>query len=91
MNTIDLVNLTAEETGQTEAQTETTVKAALKILRGLVARGEPVRLKDFGTFQSRHISDRDERNLQAGDLINHVRVIQFLPAKAFRKEVDPHS
>jgi nucleoid DNA-binding protein len=89
MNTTGLVNLTAEETGQTKAQTEATVKAALNIIRGVVASGEAVRLSDFGTFESRHISDKkNERNPQAGDPINDVRVVRFSPAEAFRKEIN---
>ncbi len=64
------------------------MKAALKIIRGCVASGEAVRLPDFGTFESRHISDRDERNPQAGDPIDYVRVIVFLSAQAFRKVVN---
>jgi nucleoid DNA-binding protein len=91
MNITSLVNLTAEETGQTKAQTEATVKAALKIISGVVARGEAVRLSDFGTFEARHISDRNERNPQAGDPIDDVRVVKFLPAEAFRKEVNHRS
>jgi DNA-binding protein HU-beta len=91
MNTTSLINLIAEETGQTKAQAEATVKAALKIIRGSVASGEAVRLPDFGTFEARQISDRDERNPQAGDPINDVRVVKFLPAEAFRKEVNHRS
>ena len=91
MDTTDLVNLTAKETGQTKAQTEATVKAALNIVRGVVASGEAVRLSDFGTFESRHISDTNERNPQAGDPIDDVRVVKFLPAEAFRKEVNHRS
>lgn len=91
MNTTSLVNLTAEETGQTKEQTEATVKAALKIIRGVVASGEAVRLPDFGTFEARRISDTDERNPQAADPINDVRVVRFLPAEAFRKEVNHRS
>ena len=41
------MNLTAEETGQSKEQTEATVKAALKIIRGVVVSGEAVRLPDF--------------------------------------------
>jgi DNA-binding protein HU-beta len=88
MNITSLVNLIAEETGQTKEQTEATVKAAFKIIRGSVASGKAVRLSDFGTFEARHISDRDERNPRAGDPIDDVRVIRFLPAEAFRKEVN---
>ena len=88
MNITSLVNLTAEETGQTKAQTEATVKAALKIIRGVVASGEAVRLREFGTFEARHISDRNNRNPQAGDPIDEVRVVKFSPAEAFRKEVN---
>jgi DNA-binding protein HU-beta len=91
MNRTSLINLIAEETGQSKEQTEATVKAALKIIRGSVASGEAVRLPDFGTFESRHISDRGERNPQAGDPINDVRVVKFLPAEAFRKEVNHRS
>jgi DNA-binding protein HU-beta len=83
MNTTSLVNLIAEETGQREEQTEATVKALFKIIRGCVASGEAVRLPDFGTFKARHISDRNERN--------PLRVVQFLPAEAFRKEVNHRS
>jgi DNA-binding protein HU-beta len=91
MNTTSLVNLTAEETGQTKAQTEATVKAALKIIRGVVASGEAVRLPDFGTFEARQISNRDEKNPQAGDPVDDVRVVKFSPAEAFRKEVNHRS
>jgi DNA-binding protein HU-beta len=91
MNTTSLVNLTAEETGQTKEQTEATVKAALKNIRGVVASGEAVRLRDFGTFESRDLSDRNDRNPQAGDPINDVRVVRFSPAEIFRKEVNHRS
>jgi DNA-binding protein HU-beta len=91
MNTPRLVNLIAEETGQTKEQTEATVKAALKIIRGVVASGEAVRLRDFGTFESRDLSDRNDRNPQAGDPINDVRVVRFSPAEIFRKEVNHRS
>jgi nucleoid DNA-binding protein len=88
MNTTSLVNLTAEQTGQSKAQTEATVKAALEIICGTVASGEAVRLSDFGTFEARHISDRDKRNPQAGDPVDDVRVVKFSPAEAFRKKVN---
>jgi len=88
MNTTSLVNLIAEETGQTKTQTEATVKAAFKIICGVVASGEAVRLPDFGTFEARHISDKNQRNPQAGDPIDDVMVVKFLPAEAFRKAVN---
>ena len=86
MNTTSLVNLTAEETGQTEA----TVKAALKIISGVVASGEAVRLRDFGTFEARWRTARQGRNLQTGDTIDipAARVVKFLPAKTFREAVN---
>ena len=88
MNTTSLINLTAEETGQTKEQTEATLKAAFAIIRGSVASGKPVRLPDFGTFEARHISDKNQRNPQAGDPIDDVMVVKFLPAEAFRKAVN---
>jgi len=88
MNTTSLINLTAEETGLSKAHTEATVNAALKIICGTVASGEAVRLSDFGTFEARHISDKDQRNPQAGDPVDDVRVVKFLPAEAFRKQVN---
>jgi DNA-binding protein HU-beta len=91
MNTTSLVNLTAEQTGQAKEETEATLKAALNIIRGRVASGKVVRLPDFGTFEAHHISDRNERNPQAGDPIDDVRVIRFLPAESFRKEVNSRS
>jgi len=91
MNEKMLVILTAGNTGQTKEQTEATLRTAFDIIRGSVARGEQVRLPTFGTFEARHISDRNERNPQAGDPIDDVRVVKFLPAEAFRKEVNHRS
>jgi DNA-binding protein HU-beta len=88
MNQTIMVNLIAEQTGQTKEQTEATVKAALNIIRGSVTSGEPVRLPDFGTFEARRISGRAERDPQARSEIDNVRVVKFLPAEAFRKEVN---
>ena len=90
MNTTSLINLTAEETGQTKAQTEATVKAALKIICGVVASGEAVRLHEFGTFEPRWRTAREGRNLQTGDKIDipAARVVKFLPAKSFREAVN---
>jgi nucleoid DNA-binding protein len=79
MMTTSLICLTAEETGQTKAQTEATLMAAFKIIRGTVASGEAVRLPDFGTFEARHTPGID------------IRVVRFLPAESFRKEVNDPS
>ena len=91
MMTTSLICLTARETGQTQAQTEATLKAVLKIIRRTVASGEAVRLPDLGTFETRHISDKGQRNPQAGDPIDDVRVVKFSPTEAFRKEVNHRS
>jgi DNA-binding protein HU-beta len=90
MNTTNIINLTAEETGQTKEQTEATVKAALKIIRGVVASGEAVRLREFGTFEARWRSAREGRNPDTGDKIDipATRVARFSPAKAFREAVN---
>ena len=91
MNTTSLIDLTAEETGLTKAQTEATVNAALKIICRTVASGKPVILPDFGTLKVRHILDRDEISPEAGDPISDVRVIKFLPSPTFRAEVNHRS
>lgn len=90
MNTTSLANLTAEETGQTKAQTEATLRAALKIICGVVASGEAVRLRDFGTFEARWRTAREGRNPETGDKIDipAARVAKFSPAKAFREPVN---
>jgi DNA-binding protein HU-beta len=85
MNEKTLIILTAENTGQTKEQTKTTLRIAFDIIRGTVARGEPVRLPDFGTFEARNLN---ETNPQAGDPIDAVRVVKFFPSEAFRKEVN---
>jgi DNA-binding protein HU-beta len=91
MNTTSLINLTAEQTGQSKAQTAATLEAALKIIRETVASCEAVELLHFGAFYTRLISDKDERNPQAGDPVNDVRVVKFSPAEAFRKAVNHRS
>ena len=91
MDTTSLINRIAQETGQTKAQTEATVNAALNIICESVASGKLVRLPDFGTFEVRCLSDRKDRNPQAGDPIDDVMVVEFLPAEAFRKKVNNRS
>jgi len=88
MNITGLVNLTAEETGQTKAQTKATVNAVLRIIRASVASGKPVLLPDFGTFETRHVFDKDYISPEAGDPITDVRVVKFSPAEAFQKEIN---
>jgi len=95
MNTEILIDLTAAETGLSKPSTEATLNAALKIIRGAVASRRVVILPDFGKFETRHIFDKDfktyEENPQAGDPIDDVIVVKFLPAEAFRKEVNHRS
>ena len=88
MNTTQLINLTAEETGQTKVQTEATLNAALKIICGTVASGEAVRLTDFGIFKTRYVFDKDEPNSEAGDPVSDVYLVKFLPAESFRAKVN---
>jgi nucleoid DNA-binding protein len=91
MNTTSLINLTAEETGQTKEQTAATLEAALKIIRGTVASGEAVELLHFGAFYTLLLCDKDERKPPAGYLVDDVRVVKFSPAEAFRKAVNHRS
>jgi nucleoid DNA-binding protein len=88
MNTTTLINLTAEETGQSQAQTEATLNAALIIIRRTVASGKEVILPDFGTFKARHIFDKDEINPESGDPASDVRTVKFLPAPVFRAHIN---
>jgi len=91
MNITSLIKLTAEDIGVTKVETTAVLTAALKIICGAVANGEAVQLPDFGTFYSRHREDRNQRNPQAGDPIDDVVVVKFLPAEAFRKAVNHRS
>jgi nucleoid DNA-binding protein len=90
MNVRSLVDLVAEETGQTKKQTEATLEAAFQIIRGSVASGEAVRLTDFGIFEACPRSER-RRHPRAADPVDPVREIRFLPAESFRKEVNHSS
>ena len=91
MNTRSLISLIAEVTGQTTKQTEATVNAALKIIRGAVASGEAVRLPDFGTFEACHVFDKDYISPEGGDHPTDVKVVKFSPAELFHKEVNHRS
>jgi nucleoid DNA-binding protein len=73
-----LVTLTAGNTRQTREQTENTLTLAFDIIRRAVARGETVRLSDFGTFEAR----------LGRDPINDVKVVEFTPAEAFSEEIN---
>ena len=78
MNMTSLINLTADDICLTKVETTAVLTAAFKIICGTVASGEAVRLADFGTFEARHLSDKNQGNPQAGDPIDDVRVVSSL-------------
>ena len=77
MNIETLASLTAKETGLSKLDTQATLKAALKIIPGVVASGEAVELDEFGTFRSQMRSIREGRNQKTGDSTYRTHLTSF--------------
>lgn len=78
MDMTQLIKLAADDIGLEKVAVRATLTAAFKIIRGAVASGETVELPDFGTFKASHTPGID------------IRVVRFIPAESFRKEVNDH-
>ncbi len=62
MNTTELVKEIAEYTGQTQVTVSKVIKAAVEIITDELAKGESVRIADFGTFTAQHKPERIGHN-----------------------------
>ena len=90
MNRSELARQLAGRTGLGAAESDAAVKAVLSAVAGALARGEPVRLAGFGTFEAKGRPARKGRNPQTGAAIAvpASKAVKFRAAGAFRDAVN---
>ena len=91
MNHGDLVTAIATALDLSRKQTETTVAAVLAPITEALARGEEVKLNNFGAFELVDRPARPGRNPQTGAAIEIAasRTVKFKAAKALRDTLSP--
>lgn len=70
MNKSELVAALSKKIGAGRVETETFVNSFIEIVEKTVAKGEPVQLIGFGTFELRHREARVGRNPKTGEKLN---------------------
>lgn len=90
MTTTDLVKEIAVRTGLTQADASKAIKSAVEIVVEELAKGESVRIVDFGTFNAKEKAERKGHNPRTGEEITipaHKKV-SFSEAKTLREAVN---
>ena len=89
MNKTELVNAVAELTGLTKKDAAVAVDGTFEAIKESLAKGEPVKLTGFGTFETRDRAARKGRSPQTGEEIDipATTVAAFKPAKALKETV----
>ncbi|MEM6646226.1 MAG: HU family DNA-binding protein [Bacteroidota bacterium] len=87
----DLISRISEGTGLTKVETEVVLDGFFQTVRETVAAGQPVELRDFGTFKPRHRKAREGRHpkTQAPITIAARVVPSFQPARAWLNQMPP--
>ena len=93
MRKADLIAAVAEELGLTYVKAEEVVNEILDTIKDTLARGEPVILRRFGSFEVRAKPPRDGRNPKTGKHaeIAARRVVRFKAGNHFKAAVDGDS
>lgn len=89
MNTSDLIDHVAEDTGLTKAQAKTIVDSLLARITEAAANGDEVNLPGFGKFKVQDRAARQGRNPATGETIQIAasKKVSFQPAKALKDAV----
>lgn len=86
MNKTELIDRISKVTGQTKANIEITINAAIDVIKKSVKRNEDVTLVGFGTFTTSHRKARNGVNPQTGIEMTIPEMIlpKFKAGKEFR-------
>ena len=89
MRKAELVAAVAQELDMTYVKAEEAVNEILDTIKGTLARGEPVILRRFGSFEVRAKPARDGRNPKTGKpaAIAARRVVRFKAGNHFKAAV----
>ena len=91
MTKADLALAINHSVGLTRTEAHEAVRLVLDLLVDALARGEPVKITGFGTFQLRDKAARLGRNPQTGEdlTISARRVVTFRPSKVLKSAMNP--
>lgn len=90
MNKQELVEAMAKETGLTKKDTESALKAFIKVCETQLAKGNPISLIGFGTFDVAKRKARKGRNPATGEEIKIAasKSVRFKAGKALKDKVN---
>ncbi|MCP5322891.1 MAG: HU family DNA-binding protein [Candidatus Paracaedibacteraceae bacterium] len=90
MNTTDLINTIAAETGFTKADTKKVVQTLFQALSQALKKNEDIRISGFGTFYPKKREKTQGRNPQTGAPIVIPEALQakFRPAKELKETIN---
>lgn len=82
----DLIGKISQSSGCSKAEAEKIIEKTLEIISQNLAKGEPVRLVGFGTFEVRERLGRLGRNPQTGErmALPPTRYAAFVPGEALK-------
>jgi nucleoid DNA-binding protein len=93
MRKVAIITRIANETGLTQFQAEKILNVILQEIKDSLQRGEPITLRQFGSFQVHAKRARMGRNPKTGEEagIPARRVVRFKSGKHFRESVNDAS
>jgi len=89
MNKTELIASVAEKSGLTKKAAEAGVNALLNTIKETLAAGEKIQLIGFGTFETRHRSERTAKNPRTGEplVLPAATVPRFKPGQNLKDAV----
>ena len=90
MNTSDLADLLAGQTGATKVDARKTIDLVFAAITDAVAKGEEVSLNGFGKFKVKDVPAREGRNPATGAVLTIAasRKLSFTVAKAVKDQLN---
>lgn len=90
MNTTDLIDAIAKQTGMTKVDSKNVLYGVFETISQTLKSGDEVRVSGFGTFVGKQQEARQGRNPQTGAAINIPASIQakFRPAKELKETLN---
>ena len=90
MTKADLVSAVAMETGVDKTTIQAIIDAAMRDVKGAVAKDEPVYLRGFGTFNNKFRAEKLARNIARNTsvMVPAHKVVTFKPSQDFTREIN---
>jgi DNA-binding protein HU-beta len=90
MNTTDLIDAIAKQTGMTKVDSKNVLYGIFDIISQSLKKGDEVRVSGFGTFVGKKQDARQGRNPQTGATIQIPASVQakFRPAKELKETLN---